>query len=313
MRASYDKHYRLAISQGMEDPILVALYGAMCTRYQLCGKFVSEQHHMAEVWPFRMMEQQEGKEHLANYVLAQEIPGQIDLRQTRAAINRVLRERYGSNADERYEPFVGLLGLLLLEDAEIEWWELLDTDVASQLEADAERELKQGTEYASNAGGVRGDADGVRSSDTERQDIPAQRNGRSAVTAPSIGNEREYIVWFAKTSEEFALLRSWISGDLDKFANTIANLCSKRLTKFDTADKLFEALLEISTDYNQMFIPMLNQRGGLDNLLAIPHEIINATIQMLAQIIIFREILLTKYNHTCARELFNVIDAAEQR
>ncbi|XIA65693.1 hypothetical protein ACFIOY_05420 [Bradyrhizobium sp. TZ2] len=125
-------------------------------------------------------------------------------------------------------------------------------------------------------------------------------------------NEREYVAWFVKHSPECALLRSWIGGDMDKFANVIANLCEKQRAKADTPDKLFAKLLDLSVDYSERMLPVLNARGGLERLLAMPPELINATIQVLAQIIVFKEILITKYNHKEAKDVFQLIDAAEK-
>jgi len=107
MRASYEKHYQLAISNGME-PIACALYGALSSRYKLRRRFISELVHMVEISPFAMMDQQDGQERLADYVLSQEIPEQIDLSETRIAINKVLRERTGAGADEAHHRIIAL-------------------------------------------------------------------------------------------------------------------------------------------------------------------------------------------------------------
>jgi hypothetical protein len=61
LRVSYDEHYKLALSGG-RNPIICGLYGALCSRYRLRGKFVSELVHMLEIAPFAMMDQQDGKE-----------------------------------------------------------------------------------------------------------------------------------------------------------------------------------------------------------------------------------------------------------
>lgn len=132
-------------------------------------------------------------------------------------------------------------------------------------------------------------------------------------TNPSpITDERAYIAWFVKGSEECALLRSWIAGDMDKFANSIANLCIKRRVQYDTGEKLFAEVLQLSSVYSEKLVPVLNDRGGLGKLLSMPPELINATIQVLAQIIVFKNILVATYNHRRAKELFDAIDAAEK-
>jgi hypothetical protein len=136
-------------------------------------------------------------------------------------------------------------------------------------------------------------------------------NSTDGIVPSPITHERDYVAWFVKTSPECELLRSWISGDMDKFANTIANLCEKRRAQINTADKLFEELLEISTIYSERMLPVLNEHGGLGKLLAMPPQLINATIQLLAQIIVFKELLVRKYDHKKAGELFAVIDAVE--
>jgi hypothetical protein len=126
--------------------------------------------------------------------------------------------------------------------------------------------------------------------------------------APSISNEREYVTWFVRNSNECALLRHWIAGDLDKFADQVANLCERQRAKVDTADKLFADVLELSRFYTQQMLPVLNEHGGLENLLAMPPKLIQGTIGTLAQIIVFKEILIRKYNHKEASELFQMID-----
>jgi hypothetical protein len=133
-----------------------------------------------------------------------------------------------------------------------------------------------------------------------------------STTPPPIANEREYVAWFVKTSAECELLRSWNSGDMEKFANTIANVCEWARAQANTPEKLFAKVLDLSAMYTERMLPVLEAHGGLGKLPSMPKELINATIQVLAQIIIFKEILVRKYNHNEARELFTAIDAAEK-
>jgi hypothetical protein len=79
--------------------------------------------------------------------------------------------------------------------------------------------------------------------------------------APSISNEREYVTWFVRNSNECALLRHWIAGDLDKFADQVANLCERQRAKVDTADKLFADVLELSRFYTQQMLPVLRPQS----------------------------------------------------
>jgi hypothetical protein len=128
---------------------------------------------------------------------------------------------------------------------------------------------------------------------------------------PSVTNERDYIVWFVKTSPECMLLREWTTNP-DNTAEVIANLCEKQQVGANTPEKLFKKLLDVSADYNDQLLPALNKRGGLANLLDMPPDLINATIQMVAQITVFKELLLKKYKHKEAVELFAMIDAPEK-
>ena len=138
MRASYEKHYKLALSNNME-PITCALYGALASRYKVRGKFVSEQIHMIEILPFAMMEPHEGRECLADYVLMQEIPDQIDFTKLRTSINMAFRQRMGENSADAYNLVV--TSIPYLRGSGIQWFAWLDDENIKQLESDVKREL----------------------------------------------------------------------------------------------------------------------------------------------------------------------------
>jgi hypothetical protein len=130
-----------------------------------------------------------------------------------------------------------------------------------------------------------------------------------APAAPPIGNERAYIEWFAKHSPEFEMIRGWIGGDISKFSSTVADMCSKTLAQANTADKLYNKLVEVSTIYKDRLLPVINEHGGFEKFLAMPPQLIQATIQLLAQLFVFKEILVKKYDHRIG-ELFAVMDVA---
>jgi hypothetical protein len=114
--------------------------------------------------------------------------------------------------------------------------------------------------------------------------------------APPIDDEKAYIIWFAKYSPEFEGVRSWISGDINKFANTVADMCVKKLAEDNTAEKLFAKLVEINAVFQERLLPVINENGGLKKLLSMPPQLIQATIQMSAQLFVFNEILAKKYS-----------------
>jgi hypothetical protein len=86
IRASYEKHYRLAQNNGIE-PVSMGLFGALGSRYKLRGLFVSEVVHMMEIAPFMMMDDFARVKDLADYLMADEIPDRIDITQVRDSIN----------------------------------------------------------------------------------------------------------------------------------------------------------------------------------------------------------------------------------
>ena len=89
IRASYDKHYRLAQSNGIE-PMSMGLFGALGSRYKLRGCFVNDMVHMMEIAPFMMMDDFARVKDLADYLMADEIPDRIDVTQVRDSINEAI-------------------------------------------------------------------------------------------------------------------------------------------------------------------------------------------------------------------------------
>jgi hypothetical protein len=159
MYASYDKHYQVAESQGRDEPIYFALYGALCTCYKFRGKFISEAVHTVELAPFFMMDRALGRECIADYALVQEIPGGIDnlpntihnlsaiqgaliakdLGKLKVAINMALRQKSGPKAEDYYRLIVVSLPFLTT-DVGILWTRWLDDDVVQKMIADVDQD-----------------------------------------------------------------------------------------------------------------------------------------------------------------------------
>jgi hypothetical protein len=137
MYTSYDNHYRWALSNGLGKPIFHALYGAMCSRYKVCGTFIAEHIHTVELAPFMMMDQVLGKTCIADYALAPEIPDQTDLAELKIKINTALRDRSGEYAEEYYDLIIAALPVLKETRSGIRWFGWLDADVAQRMIADA--------------------------------------------------------------------------------------------------------------------------------------------------------------------------------
>ena len=89
IRASYDKHYRLAQSNGIE-PVSMGLFGALGSRYKLRRLFVNDIVHMMEIAPFMMMDDFARVKDLADYLMADEIPDRIDVTQVKDSINEAI-------------------------------------------------------------------------------------------------------------------------------------------------------------------------------------------------------------------------------
>ena len=90
IRASYDKHYRLAQNNGIE-PVSMGLFGALGSRYKLRRVFVNEMVHMMEIAPFMMMDDFVRVKDLADYLMAAEIPDRINVTQVKDSINDAIR------------------------------------------------------------------------------------------------------------------------------------------------------------------------------------------------------------------------------
>ena len=103
INASYQKHFRLAESQRIE-PVSMGLFGALGSRYKLRGKFVSDMVHMVEVAPFMLIDERTRVRALANYLMADEIPDQIDQHAVREIINDAILS--GKTGDDAYDLIV---------------------------------------------------------------------------------------------------------------------------------------------------------------------------------------------------------------
>jgi hypothetical protein len=73
-------------------------------------------------------------------------------------------------------------------------------------------------------------------------------------------------------------------------------MCVKKLAEDNTAEKLFAKLVEINAVFQERLLPVINENGGLKKLLSMPPQLIQATIQMSAQLFVFNEILAKKYS-----------------
>jgi len=65
----------------------MGLFGALGSRYKVRGIFVSDMVHMIEVAPFIMMDEATRVQKLADYLMADEIPDQINITAVRSSIN----------------------------------------------------------------------------------------------------------------------------------------------------------------------------------------------------------------------------------
>lgn len=93
IRMSYRKHVNMARSgrlPAVDAPHVIGLFGALASRYRVMGKESSEPSIYSELAPFLGMEESEGVEALAEYVVYQERPGEARLAWLREVINRSL-------------------------------------------------------------------------------------------------------------------------------------------------------------------------------------------------------------------------------
>jgi len=117
MRAHYERDRERAVEKNNE-PITAAMLGSLAHRYHLRKIYISDAIHRAEIAPFAMMEEWEGKERLIDYLLFREgLSSNID--DAREAINRAFRDHIGVNAPDSYQIILALLPFI--KTANI-WW-----------------------------------------------------------------------------------------------------------------------------------------------------------------------------------------------
>ena len=102
----------------------MGLFGALGSRYKLRRKFVNDMVHMLEIAPFVMMGESVRVRTLADYLMADEIPDQIDQKQLRNKINIALERPNGENGEVAYRLLVS--SVPMLTTAPIRWVEWLD-------------------------------------------------------------------------------------------------------------------------------------------------------------------------------------------
>ena len=135
MRNHYERERAHAVEK-KNEPITAAMLSSLAHRYHLRKIYISDVIHRAEISPFAMMVEWEGRERLIDYLLFREgLSSNID--DARQAINRAFRDRIGVNALDSYQIILALLPFM--KTANIWWFDWLDDDVLSQISADATR------------------------------------------------------------------------------------------------------------------------------------------------------------------------------
>lgn len=140
IQSSYDKHYKLAQKQRIE-PISIGLFGALGSRYKLRGIFINDMVHMLEIAPFMMMSDSSRVRKLADYIMADEIPDQIDVECLRDSINYALKYPEGDSGKTAYELLVSAVPFLV--NAPIRWVEWLDEENREALAEAFQKESSQ--------------------------------------------------------------------------------------------------------------------------------------------------------------------------
>jgi hypothetical protein len=125
IQASYDKHYKLALNQGIE-PVSMGLFGALSSRYKLRRKFISDFVHMVEIAPFRLMGADIRVARLADYLMIDEIPDRINATGVWISINEAIRASSAGEDTGAYDLMVSSMPVLV--NAPIRWVEWLDGD-----------------------------------------------------------------------------------------------------------------------------------------------------------------------------------------
>ena len=135
MRTLYEQGHRRAVKKG-QDPISSTMLSLLSNRYTLRRIYISEPIHRAEIVPFAMMEEHEGKERLIDYLMVREglLAMMSDLK---LSINRAFRDQIGVNAANSYETLLALQPFI--RTANIWWLDWLAADVRGEFERDSER------------------------------------------------------------------------------------------------------------------------------------------------------------------------------
>jgi hypothetical protein len=152
-RISYDQHLRGALKRKRkaEDiPHHIALYGALASWYKIRRQPIREVVLWAELAPFLLLPEKEAREAIAEYTLYLEdfvehryaSETGIKIEWLSQLINSALRAAPSGEASLRSMATVGIMNGAA-------WYHLLDTDVKTQLEAEANK-FVQAIESAEN-------------------------------------------------------------------------------------------------------------------------------------------------------------------
>lgn len=139
MRASYEKHYQIALREPPSvdnSPHASGLYGALGTRYLVTGKLTDKLSLMAEVAPFLSMNEAEGQQMLTEYVVYQEQPQGAHVDQLRAALNSVVSLLIRQQTDTFRAGMLYCVVNGLLNN--VRWAELLNTSSREAILREAE-------------------------------------------------------------------------------------------------------------------------------------------------------------------------------
>jgi hypothetical protein len=128
MRMSYDKHFKLAMNGKIPlndtTPHRIALYGALGSRYLVCGVPVDSVIAEALIWtdllPFLYLDQHTAREALAEYVVYKEMPKDANISWLTTLVQKGCQIGK-DNHQEEYDTFMtvakanGVVWLLLFE------------------------------------------------------------------------------------------------------------------------------------------------------------------------------------------------------
>jgi hypothetical protein len=131
---------------------------------------------------------------------------------------------------------------------------------------------------------------------------------------PAISDEENYIRWLVLYSPDTESLRSLgqarfgtSKANMEKFAEQMASLCMKfQRRDVDTGDKMFQRVLDLSSDWRD-FQGVVQERGGFGTMRSWPFPLVETAWQIVGQVLVYRILLVEKYRHRRATELFDVI------